>query len=101
LPTGAVTFLFSDIEGATQLASTMRSDYSDLLKAHRSILRDAFGKHRGREIRAEGDAFFVVFASPKDAVAAAVERSGNFPRMTGPRRARPSADRSAHRRGLR
>jgi predicted ATPase/class 3 adenylate cyclase len=72
LPTGAVTFLFSDIEGATQLASTLRSDYPDLLKAHRSILRDAYGKHRGREIRAEGDSFFVVFASPKDALAGAV-----------------------------
>src|SRR5262245_28150252 len=67
LPTGTVTFLFSDIEGATQLASTLKADYSDLLKAHRSILRDAYGKHGGREIRGEGDSFFVVFASPKDA----------------------------------
>lgn len=73
LPTGAVTFLFSDIEGSTQLASALRSDYSDLLQAQRGILRDAYGKHRGREIRAEGDSFFAVFASPKDALAAAVE----------------------------
>ena len=73
LPTGAVTFLFSDIEGATRLASTLRSDYSDLLKAHRSILREAYGKHQGREIRAEGDSFFAVFASPKYALAGAVE----------------------------
>jgi predicted ATPase/class 3 adenylate cyclase len=73
LPTGAVTFLFSDIEGSTQLASALRSDYSGLLQAHRSILRDAYGKHHGREIRAEGDSFFVVFASPKEALAAAVE----------------------------
>ena len=72
LPTGAVTFLFSDIEGATQLASTLRADYSDVLKAHRSILRDAYGKHRGRVMRGEGDSFFVVFASPKDALAGAV-----------------------------
>src|SRR6188474_2787413 len=68
LPTGAVTFLFSDIEGSTQLASALRSDYSDLLQAQRGILRDAYGKHRGREIRAEGDSFFAVFASPKDAL---------------------------------
>ena len=73
LPTGAVTFLFSDIEGSTQLASALRSDYSDLLQAQRGILRDAYGKHRGREIRAEGDSFFAVFASPKDALGAAVE----------------------------
>ena len=73
LPTGAVTFLVSDIEGTTQLASALKAEYSGLLETHRSILRDAFGKHRGREIRAEGDAFFVVFASPKDALAAAVE----------------------------
>jgi predicted ATPase/class 3 adenylate cyclase len=73
LPTGAVTFLLSDIEGSTQLASALRSDYSELLQAQRAILRDACGKHRGREIRAEGDSSFVVFASPKDALAAAVE----------------------------
>jgi predicted ATPase/class 3 adenylate cyclase len=73
LPTGAVTFLFSDIEGSTQLASVLRSDYSDLLQAHRAILHEAYGKHHGREIRAEGDSFFVVFGSPKEALAAAVE----------------------------
>jgi predicted ATPase/class 3 adenylate cyclase len=69
-----VTFLFSDIEGSTQMASALGRDFfSDLLQAHRSILRDAFGRHQGREIRTEGDSFFVAFASPREALAAAVE----------------------------
>jgi len=68
-----VTFLFSDMEGSTQLAATLGPIYSELLQAHRSILRDAFGRHLGREISTEGDSFFVVFASPREAVAAAVE----------------------------
>ena len=89
LPTGAVTFLVSDIEGTTQLASALKSEYSGLLETHRSILRDAFGKHRGQEIRAEGDAFFVVFASPKDALAAAVEGQRGLCAHHWPR-ARPS-----------
>jgi class 3 adenylate cyclase len=47
-----VTFLFSDIEGSTQMGSALGPDFfSDLLQAHRSILRDAFGRHQGREIR--------------------------------------------------
>jgi predicted ATPase/class 3 adenylate cyclase len=87
LPTGTVTFLFSDIEGATQLASTLRSDYSDLLKAHRSILREAYGKHHGREVRAERDSFFVVFASPRDALAAAVEGQRGLSAHPWPERA--------------
>jgi hypothetical protein len=88
LPTGAVTFLFSDIEGATHLASTLKSDYSDLLKAHRAILRDAYSKHHGWEIRAEGDSFFVVFASPSRGR----EGSGDSPRTTGRGRAPTSSD---------
>jgi predicted ATPase/class 3 adenylate cyclase len=73
LPTGAVTFLFSDIEGSTQLVAALGPDYSDLLQAHRRILRDTFGRHQGREISTAGDSFFVAFAGPREALAAAVE----------------------------
>ncbi len=87
LPTGAVTFCFGDIEGATQLASELRSDYSDVLLAHRSILRDAWTRHHGREIRAEGDSFFVVFASPKEALGAVVEAQRGLAAHNWPERA--------------
>ena len=102
LPTGAVTFCFGDIEGATQLASELRSDYSDVLLAHRSILRDAWTSHHGREIRAEGDSFFVVFASPKRG---ARRRRGSPARTCRAQLARarvgPRSDGPAHRGGFR
>src|SRR3954452_16918629 len=58
----AVTVLFTDIEGSTQLLSD-----------HRRILRDAFNAHDGYEVDTEGDAFFVVFQSANAAIAAATD----------------------------
>jgi predicted ATPase/class 3 adenylate cyclase len=74
ITSGAVTFLFSDIEGSTRLeqeAGTAR--YAELRERHRAILRQAFAGHGGLEQGTEGDSFFVVFASASAAVAAAVE----------------------------
>jgi YVTN family beta-propeller protein len=73
LPTGTVTFLFTDIEGSTQLVKTLRDRYGDVLAAHQTVLRDVFERHGGREIDTQGDAFFVAFRRAKDAVFAAVE----------------------------
>jgi predicted ATPase/class 3 adenylate cyclase len=72
LPSGTVTFLFTDIEGSTRLLREAGSGYSDLLATHRRILRAAFVAHAGREVNTEGDAFFVAFSSAREAVAAAV-----------------------------
>lgn len=72
LPHGTVTFLFSDIEGSTELSRRHGAAYGDLRAEHRRILREAFGAHRGHEVDAEGDAFFVVFERATDAVEAAV-----------------------------
>src|SRR5437764_4969249 len=71
LPTGTVTLLFSDIEGSTRLLQRVGDAYADLLATHRALLLDAFGAHRGVVIDSEGDAFFVAFASAKDAAVAA------------------------------
>jgi class 3 adenylate cyclase len=72
LPQGTVTFLFSDIEGSTELSRRHGAAYGDLRAEHRRLMREAVVAHRGREIDAEGDAFFVVFDRATDAVSAAV-----------------------------
>jgi class 3 adenylate cyclase/streptogramin lyase len=65
------TFLFTDIEGSTQLLKAHRSDYASILADHHRILRDAFAAHGGREVDNQGDSFFVAFPRARDAVLAA------------------------------
>ena len=73
LPSGTVTFLFTDIEGSTKLLQKEGERYADLLAEHRRILRDAFASHGGTEVDTQGDAFFVAFARANDGVRAAQE----------------------------
>jgi class 3 adenylate cyclase len=73
LPSGTVTFLFTDIEGSTSLLRTLGDGYAELLRRERSILRDAVAGAGGREIDTQGDAFFFSFPRARDAVAAAVQ----------------------------
>jgi predicted ATPase/class 3 adenylate cyclase len=68
-----LTFFFSDIEGSTRLIQTMGDAYTSLLERHRQIVRDAFARSHGNEVGTEGDSFFAVFSSAKDAVTAAVD----------------------------
>jgi predicted ATPase/class 3 adenylate cyclase len=72
LPSGTVTFLFSDVEGSTRLLTRLRGRYAEVLAEHQRVLRAAFNEHDGREVHTEGDAFFVAFARAGDAIAAAV-----------------------------
>ena len=74
LPSGTVTFLFTDIEGSTRLLKRSGGDrYAELLDEHQRILRAAFAAHGGQEVDTQGDSFFVAFRTAKDAVAAAVD----------------------------
>ncbi len=73
LPSGAVTFLFSDIEGSTRLVKQLRQLWGEVLAEHQRLLREAFESHNGYEVDTQGDSFFVAFASARDAVLAAVE----------------------------
>jgi DNA-binding NarL/FixJ family response regulator/class 3 adenylate cyclase len=73
LPTGTVTFLFSDVEGSTELLRRLREGYADVMADHERLLRSAFQAAGGHEISTQGDSFFVAFRKPKDAVRAAVE----------------------------
>jgi predicted ATPase/class 3 adenylate cyclase len=69
---GTVTLLFSDIEGSTVLLRRLGSRWGEALSAQRAILRAAFAAHNGTEMGTEGDSFFVVFGSARDAVGAAI-----------------------------
>jgi YVTN family beta-propeller protein len=74
LPSGTVTFLFTDIEGSTQLLNELGGDrYAEILGEHERLLRAAFAAHQGRVVDTQGDSFFVAFRTAADAVAAAVD----------------------------
>jgi class 3 adenylate cyclase len=73
LPSGTVTFVFTDIEGSTRLLQELGDRYGDVVRDHRRLVRDAFGGRGGSEVDTQGDAFFYSFPRARDAVAAAVE----------------------------
>lgn len=58
LPSGTVTFLFTDVEGSTRLLLDLGDGYADALAEHRRLLREAFRRHGGVEVDTQGDAFF-------------------------------------------
>jgi predicted ATPase/class 3 adenylate cyclase len=79
LPTGTVTFLFSDMEGSTRLVQEVGpAAFTRILERHNSILRAAFGAHGGIERGTQGDSFLVMFAEAPAAVAAAAEAQTAF-----------------------
>jgi predicted ATPase/class 3 adenylate cyclase len=72
LPSGTVTFLFTDVEGSTKLLHELGPDrYAATLAEHRRIVRDAFEARGGVEVDTQGDGFFVAFPSASDALKAA------------------------------
>ncbi|MEP6892984.1 MAG: adenylate/guanylate cyclase domain-containing protein, partial [Gaiellaceae bacterium] len=72
LPSGTVTFLFTDIEGSTRLVKQLRERYGEVLVEHQRLLRAVFEEYGGQEIDTQGDAFFVAFRRARDAALAAV-----------------------------
>ncbi|MEX2644630.1 MAG: adenylate/guanylate cyclase domain-containing protein [Gaiellaceae bacterium] len=87
LPSGTVTFLFTDVEGSTKLLHELGAEeYARALAEHRRILRDAFAAHGGVEVDTQGDAFFVAFPTAPGALAAAAEATEGL--ATGPIRMR-------------
>ncbi|HEV7963212.1 MAG TPA: adenylate/guanylate cyclase domain-containing protein [Actinoplanes sp.] len=72
LPSGLVTFMFTDIEGSTRLAQMLGDTYGSVLNAHRTVLRAALSDFGGAELFTEGDSFFVAFGDASAAVAACV-----------------------------
>ena len=73
LPTGTVTFVFTDIEGSTQLLKRLGKSYGDVVADHRRILRTAVREHGGEEVDTQGDSFLFAFPRADEAAAAAID----------------------------
>mmetsp|Transcript_28206 Transcript_28206/g.68603 ORF Transcript_28206/g.68603 Transcript_28206/m.68603 type:complete len:987 (-) Transcript_28206:151-3111(-) len=66
-PTGDVALVFTDVQSSTKLWENRKMEMAEAIGIHDGILRGLLRKHRGYEVRTEGDAFFVVFGSTMDA----------------------------------
>ncbi len=73
LPSGTVTFLFTDIEGSTRLWEAFPDDMGTALRLHDRLVTDAVARHGGRVVKHTGDGIFAAFPAPGDAVAAAID----------------------------
>jgi class 3 adenylate cyclase/DNA-binding NarL/FixJ family response regulator len=87
LPSGTITFLFTDIEGSTRLLKRLGDEYALLLVEHHSLFRMLFEEYGGREVDSQGDAFFVAFPRAKDAVAVALAGQRKIAAHSWPRQA--------------
>jgi predicted ATPase len=87
LPSGTVTFLFTDVEGSTKLLHELGAEvYAEALLEHRRVLREAFGAHGGVEVDTQGDAVFVAFPTAPGALEAAQQAQAGL--AQGPIRVR-------------
>ena len=73
LPSGAVTFLFSDIEGSTRLVKVLRERYAQVLAEHRRLVRTAIASQAGHEVDTQGDAFLRRVRRVRSAVLCALQ----------------------------
>ena len=74
LPSGTVTFLFTDVEGSTRFLQSLGAEgYAEALAEHRRVIREACGRHDGVEVDTQGDAFFFAFPTAPGALQAAGE----------------------------
>ena len=73
LPTGTVTFLFTDIEGSTQHLTALGPAFGQVIERHHAILRARIRENHGVVIGTEGDAFFAVFTDATGALRAALD----------------------------
>ncbi len=73
IPSGTVTFLFTDIEGSTRLWEEHQHSMQEALKRHDTILRTSIESHGGYVFKTVGDAFCAAFPTATDALASAIE----------------------------
>ena len=92
LPTGRVTFLFSDIEGSTRHAHRLSDEtWAELLREHDQVVDSSIIRHAGTVVKHEGDGTFAVFADGDDGVAAAIEIAQSLAHSEWPSLQRPSS----------
>ena len=78
-PNGTVTILFTDIEGSTQLTERLGDkEWMRVLGEHNAIVREQAARHRGFEVKSQGDGFMLAFASARDAIRCAMEIQRNL-----------------------
>ena len=87
LPRGTVTFLFTDIEGSTQLLQRLGDAYAALLRDVRTLIRTSVREAGGSEVDSRADEFFAVFAQARPAVDAALGIQRSLGERAWPRRA--------------
>jgi DNA-binding NarL/FixJ family response regulator/class 3 adenylate cyclase len=87
LPTGTVTFLFTDIENSTGHVLELGDAYAQMIGDHRRLVRSALEERSGYEVDCRGDEFFLAFSAPADAVeaATAIQRRHESYRWPGDR----------------
>ena len=78
LPSGTVTFLFTDIEGSTKLAQSLRGKWESLQIRHHEILKSSIESNNGYVFQIIGDAFCASFHTAGEAIRAAVQAQINF-----------------------
>ena len=84
LPSGAVTFVFTDIEGSTQLLRRWGDAYADALALHRAVVRQVWARTGGVEVSVDGDACFVAFGSADAAMAGCASAQQALAHQTWP-----------------
>ena len=90
LPTGTVTFLFTDIEDSTGLVRELGDAYVQVISDHRRLVRSAVEEHGGYEVDCRGDEFFLAYSDAQAAVdtALAIQRSHESHTWPGSREVR-------------
>lgn len=73
LPSGDITFVFTDIEGSTRLFKEIGLEFGAVLETHNRIVRDAVRRNNGVEVKTIGDGFLLAFQGSSDAVRACIE----------------------------
>lgn len=85
IPTGKIAIVFTDIESSTSLWMKDPKGMQDSIDMHNILLRNIIEKHNGLEVKNEGDAFFVVFQTCKDALEFSLEVQLKLPKLEWPK----------------
>lgn len=96
LPSGLVTFVFSDIEGSTQLLRRLGRDYEQVLRRSADILEETWVRHGGHALPGAGDSTFAAFAGADAAIAACVDGQRQLAGERWPSHGRPAVRMGAH-----
>ena len=96
LPSGMVTFVFTDIEGSTQLLRRLGDDYEAVLRRSADVLVETWSSHGGHALPGAGDSTFAAFVGPDAAIAACVHAQRRLASESWPPHGRPAVRMGAH-----